>query len=322
MLPRFPRQLAPLALVAAACATDQTNITGPGLALSAADVPALNAYLVAVNHALDANGANYRVARAEYLVAREPGDPAGQTVFAIEREMRLDSRWVPGDPRRATSGNVIRYAHFAPLMWANAGTGTARVNATPAVEASFRTWDSRTCTTLDLQRVTLPGTVLPSSMLAVAGFTNNPLLADINTLGFLPGSIFDAVLGPGASTNVLGATFTFVWGTNTAAGFEPSDIDEDGRDDTAFKEVWYNDTFAWALSGGGIDPVDIETVALHENGHALELGHFGALFRTDANGKVHSSPRAVMNAAVLGRLRAPLGTDVAAYCGTFASWPG
>ncbi len=322
MLARLPGRLAPLALLIAACGTDHAAPTGPALAESATESRALNGYLVGVNDTLAASGAEYRVVRAEYLVARDPGQTAGQTVFALDRELRLTSRWVPGDTRRATVGTMLRYAHFTPLMTANAGPGVPRIDAIAAVDASFATWDSRSCTTLDLQKVTLAAGIIPSAMLAVPGFTNNPFLADINTLGYLPGALFDAVLGPGSAGNVLGVTFTFIWGTNTPGGFVPSDIDGDGRDDTAFKEVWYNDTFRWSLAGGGFNPVDIESVALHENGHTLELGHFGDIFLTDANGKLHVSPRAVMNAAILSRLRVPLGTDNAAYCGVFASWPG
>jgi hypothetical protein len=321
MLARLPGRLALLSLVLAACGTDHAASTAPVFTESQGDSPALNGYLVGINDTLAASGAAYRVARAEYLVTRDPGQAAGQTVFALDRELRLTSRWVPGDTRRATDGGMLRFAHFAPLMTANAGPGLPRINAVAAVDASFATWDSRSCTTLDLQKVTLPSTVIPSAMVGVPGFTNNPFLADINTLGYLPGALFDAVLGPGSANNVLGVTFTFIWGTDTPGGFVPSDIDGDGRDDTAFKEVWYNDAFRWSLAGGGFNPVDIESVALHENGHTLELGHFGDIFLTDANGKLHVSPRAVMNAAILSRLRFPLGTDIAAYCGVFASWP-
>jgi hypothetical protein len=37
-------------------------------------------------------------------------------------------------------------------------------------------------------------------------------------------------------------------------------------------------------------------VALHENGHALGLGHYGKVFVTTNNAKLHIAPRAVMNA--------------------------
>jgi hypothetical protein len=78
------------------------------------------------------------------------------------------------------------------------------------------------------------------------------------------------------------------------------------------RRSWYNDAFHWNTTGIG-PKVDIETVALHENGHALGLGHFGTLFLTD-NGKLHVAPYAVMNAIILGTLRRPLGTDNASFC--------
>ena len=99
------------------------------------------------------------------------------------------------------------------------------------------------------------------------------------------------------------------------------DINNDGYDDTALKEVWYNDDFLWTDSGNTGDAIDIETVALHENGHALGFGHFGKIFVTNGNGKLHVAPRAVMNAIILGTQRDLLGTDKASYNSIYGSWP-
>ena len=99
-----------------------------------------------------------------------------------------------------------------------------------------------------------------------AFFGGDVFAADIYTLGFLPGIYFDLVLGPGASESVLGVTFTFVFGDFDAQGnFTPSDVDNNGREDTALKEVWYNDAFTWTTTN--TTDIDIQTVALHENGH-------------------------------------------------------
>jgi hypothetical protein len=101
----------------------------------------------------------------------------------------------------------------------------------------------------------------------------------------------------------------------------PTDMDGDGCLDVAVKEVYYNGHFDWSVDQGGFGGYDLETVALHENGHALGLGHFGNIFVTQSNRDLHIAPRAVMNAAYLGVLHRPLGTDRAALCGIYASWP-
>jgi len=111
-------------------------------------------------------------------------------------------------------------------------------------------------------------------------------------------------------------TFTFIWVDGNG---DPTDINGDHRNDTALKEIWYNNAFLWSTNGGA--GVDVETVALHEEGHAVELGHFGRVAGNVQTGKLTVSPRAVMNAFILGVLRSPLGTDEASYCGNFASWP-
>jgi hypothetical protein len=98
----------------------------------------------------------------------------------------------------------------------------------------------------------------------------------------------------------------------------PTDINGDRYLDTALNEVYYNDNFG--APGGdrtgnpwGIDSVlpgiDVETIALHENGHSLGLGHFGA------------PPSAVMNPFYGGIQQQPLPIDNAGMATLFASWP-
>ncbi len=96
-----------------------------------------------------------------------------------------------------------------------------------------------------------------------------------------------------------------------------ADIDNNGKLDTALKEVWYNDSFAWSTDGSALD---IETVALHENGHSLELEHFGKIFGTNKNLKIHFSPRTVMNAPYSGIQRDVIGVAKSHYCQNFGAW--
>jgi hypothetical protein len=306
-------------LLIASCSTDTvTPESSPAFASASTaaenDGP-VSAALARINDSLATLGMNFAIHRAEFVLAPNAPLSAGQTVFANDRTKRLTSRWVPGDDRREADGNRITYMNFDPLMGA-----TAAGNVESAIDASFATWDGMKCT--DLAIVKRPWNLGNASAI-VSGIAPpvSVFSADVFTLGFVPGSLLDAVLGAGASNNVLGVTFTFIFGTNTPAGFIPSDIDGDGNTDTAIKEVWYNNAFSWTLSGLGSN-IDVESVALHENGHALELGHFGKIFRTTANGNLQVGTRAVMNAAILGTLRTPLGTDNAAYCGNFATWPG
>jgi hypothetical protein len=307
-----------------ACAAIVLTASCSSESVTPESVPALNAsaaveagpvsyQLARINDSLAALGLNIAVQKAEYILAPTAPVPAsGQIVFANDRAKRLTSRWVPGDARRLADGDRITYMNFAPLMAAN-GAG----NAEGAIDASFATWDASKCTTLDIvERAWNGGN--PSAILSIAGIPAVSVFsADIVTMGFLPGFIFDAVLGPGASASVLGVTFTFVF--LESAGGPESDIDGDGRTDTALKEIWYNNAFDWTLSGLG-DDIDVESVALHENGHAFELGHYGKIFGTLGNLRLHVSPRAVMNAAILGTLRSPLGTDNAGFCGNFEDW--
>ena len=55
--------------------------------------------------------------------------------------------------------------------------------------------------------------------------------------------------------------------------------------------------------------VDVETVALHENGHSLGLGHFGP------------PPAAVMNPVYAGINTTPDAIDKAGACAVWGWWP-
>jgi hypothetical protein len=150
------------------------------------------------------------------------------------------------------------------------------------------------------------------------GFGGLPAVAaDVQHVGFLPPGFFE-LLG---SSNILGVTFTFIFVDGNG---DPTDIDNNGTGDAAFREIYYNDGFTWEVDpndqpGDGL--FDIQTVALHEAGHGLSQGHFGALKVTNANGKRHWSPLAVMNAGYVFGQQQLAGTDRGGHCSNWASWP-
>lgn len=260
-------------------------------------------HLAAINNQLEEKGfGNIELAMAETITYTNGGGVlAGQTLFANDRTKTLPSQWQPNDTRRGASGNDLTHTVFSPLATANGS-----INSEPDIDASFETWNNlKKNSGLDIIKVPTPSGIFPSAILGFGTLIPDPFAADISTIGFLPGAIFDSVLGPESSSSVLGVTFTFTWTADP--------------DVVALKEVWYNDDFTWSNDGSG--GIDIESVALHENGHALGFGHFGKIFGTNANGKLHVAPRAVMNASYLAPLREPLSTDEASFDNVYGSWP-
>lgn len=134
-------------------------------------------------------------------------------------------------------------------------------------------------------------------------------VADIVVGGWIYEEYFSIGLG---SADIIGVTWTF------------SDVDSDGDGyrDRLYVEQFYNSAFEWTNTDAVYldfnSPIDIESIAVHENGHAHGLGHFGGPvgdnqpFKLQPNGKVFD-PEAVMNPFYLGgEKRTPFGTDISA----------
>ena len=323
---RAARLLPVLAALTMSACVDRTvapSTDGGELSFAAATTPEVRvlaapgrdaaSYMRKINAQLAARG--LRVAVREANISFSDADKEREaTVIANDRKRRAGYKFVVFDPRRPTKNGFLRQSIFSPF--AQAPTGTAFIPGTPSINASFHTWTAQECSRLEIVANALEPNIVPSALLAVGGFVNEPLVSDVNTLGFVPGFIFDQVLGPGSSTTVLGVTFPFVWLDEKG---NPTDIDHDGLDDLAFAEIWYNGAFSWTNTGRGKE-IDIQTVSLHENGHALGLNHFGKIVLT-ANGKLEATPRAVMNAYIIGTLRELRPTDQDTYCGLWRNFP-
>ncbi len=171
------------------------------------------------------------------------------------------------------------------------------------------TWDSVKCSTIPITKLPdIPGLDIGIIEALVFGqSTQDFFLADITHAGWLPAGLLPS--------NVIAATFTFMF-VDVATG-APTDIDNNGKIDVAFREILYNGAFAWGIN----TDIDVETIALHESGHGLSQGHFGKAFLTNSNGKLHFAPRAVMNAAYSGIQQDTKGTDNGGHCSIWGSWP-
>jgi hypothetical protein len=298
----------------------------------AADVPASPtvsyADFSAIDAGLAAQGVNARLYMVEYTTRPDSGQYGGLIIARNVGNKQLTAHWVPNDPRRRDSGTGDRYITYAidgTELDANPGLDEGLVIG--AIDSAMATWDDVSCSTIPIARLGVAPFDLGyvQYLLGLGGVPG--WLADITHAGWLPAEFFD-LIADGGSQYIIGATFTFIWVDDVSG--EPTDIDRNGKQDVAFREIYYNNTFLWSLDGPAWnDPeIDVETIVLHETGHGLSQAHFGKVF-IDASDKVppysvshlHFSPRAVMNSVYWDTQRELLGTDVGGHCSIWGRWP-
>ena len=281
----------------------------PAVALAISEEE-VKATMQSINDQIQAMRENVRLEAVEYFTAVGQG---GQTIYFDDRTKQSGDHFMPCDPRRGG---------FCDISWISdqvdgTANGPTLADTQTAVNNAMATWDSTKCSTIPLTKLFDLGLDW-GYVQFLLGFGGVPgWWADLTHAGWLPGDFFEAVFGPGGSDVVLGVTFTLVW-IDPASG-DPTDIDNNGKADVAFRETYYNNAFPWAIDTD--IPIDVETVVLHETGHGLSQDHFGKLFETDANGKLHFAPRAVMNAGYTGVQQYLRGTDKGGHCSIWGSWP-
>jgi hypothetical protein len=302
-----------LALITA-CA-DQTGVQ-PDIEpqLARGQVSTLEAQLLdrmdEINLALVEADADHRLMKMEYLLANGMG---AELLARDVGNKRGFAQFVPFDSRRAwsapdTEGNdnlsfAIDQVDAVPPM---GGLGAAETNA--MIISSLQTWEDVQCSELGLTQ--FPDFGIDIGLVAFfGGIGGSPFVfADIQYAGF------NELDFTGALDGVLAVAYTFNF-IIPATG-EPTDVDNNGYLDTAFAEIYFDPSWDWTDGPAGFD---VETISLHETGHALSQGHFGNLFRK--KGVLRASPKAVMNAFYGGVQRSLLGTDNGGHCGMWANWP-
>lgn len=258
------------------------------------------------------------LAYAEILTDPLSGEAGG--VVWLRQDLgnkQLAHDFVYGDPRRAAFNGGNPGVTFG----VNEGNYSSDANLTDQpywMLESIRAWDNQTCSNLGLVQNAVPfGAPGVVQNYFITGSLNTPWYADITQVGFLNGSNFPYFA---ANTNVLGVTFTLFW--VDGAG-NVTDIDNNGKVDIAFREIYYNDTFEWADNGvqgaRGDGVYDFPSVAIHEVGHGFSQAHFGSIGRKD--GALFPQPKAVMNAIYGGIQRTLSGNDVGGHCSNWAQWP-
>jgi hypothetical protein len=280
---------------------------GPLSAQSGEGDPAVLARMQAVNQRLLDAGLNIAVEQIEFFTIGG-GRPSN-------RIHQQEFRWVAGDPRRLASGDDITY--LVDQSDGATNSGLTSVQTEGAIDRAFETWQAEQA----LKKVALVKRAdsgadpdIFDSFFGFGGF-GDPFLADITNAGWLPRAFFEAVGGPGGGRGILAFSVTFIFVNPDGS---PTDINGDNRLDSALNEVYYNNTFGQAGTDRvgnpwGIDialpGIDVATVALHENGHSLGLGHFGP------------PPAAVMNPVYAGIRQSPLPVDHAGMAAVWGAWP-
>jgi Matrixin len=224
-------------------------------------------------------------------------------------------RWVPNDDRRLADGENVTY--LVDQSDGATASGLTNAQTEAALDAALVTWDDHQAfSNVDIIKRTDTGAD-PDIFDSFFGFggEGNPFLADIVEAGWLPRAFFEAVGGPGGGRGILAFSVTFIF---TEEDGTPTDINGDNYLDTALNEVYYNDTFGdpandragnpWRLNQP-LPAIDVQTVGFHENGHSLELGHFGP------------PPDAVMNPVYAGIRQSSFPADDAGMNAVWSSWP-
>lgn len=210
---------------------------------------------------------------------------------------RQPYRWVAGDSRRLAGASGLTYLFDGSWGEASA-SGVPRGALQAAVRRAGETWSDDSCLNGQplSERTWGGGDVTVTDYFTGRGDFGDPFAADVVVGGWdADGPLFSA------DTVAMSVVFIFV---QRDTG-EPTDIDGDGHMDVALNEIYFNDNFVWQINAA-TPAIDVETVALHEFGHALALGHFG------------SPPVAIMNPVYSGRRHELLAIDHAGLCAVWS----
>ncbi|HWM93370.1 MAG TPA: matrixin family metalloprotease [Thermoanaerobaculia bacterium] len=281
-------------LRALAAATVVTALLAPSALHAQEGDPYTLETMQELNEDLKALWMDIQIEQIEFLKLDKDKEHSGARIH------RQPFRWVANDVRRNADGRNLTYLVDQD--------GLPGIGPEEAIDRAMATWASGKCLRkADVVKRTDTGADadLFDGLLGYGGLGDHRLGGIVHA-GWMPPDFFDAVGGPGRGETVLAFSVTFIY---VGADGEPTDVDGNGYLDVATSEIYYNGAFAWLLDEGDGGGFDVESVALHEIGHSLGLGH--------------TAPEAdaVMRPVYSGVNRSVQDLDGAALCSIWGRWP-
>jgi Metallo-peptidase family M12B Reprolysin-like len=324
MSPSVRRVLAVLALGAlSACAESIPSapsalVGAPKFRSIASDEKAqVSSVLAQINARLEAEGADHRILKAEFLYDGTTWDGASSTVVvANDRWKGIGTEWVSHDMRRGgRHGVTYANALATPLVGTQLQDDRPftrdpnGANLRPVDYAQLRiqlnegvtAWSSLSCNRRPVDLVEVADGTNPDFYDdAILGFPfdpdgpNGPLAQQPAARPLPPEETMPYVQAADiVQAGWLGRTFFdrlsppsgsagIIGVTLTSvfvSGGQLTDVDNNNLADSRRAEIYYNTRFAWG-STRAANVVDFYSVIAHESGHAFGLNHFGKLFVT------------------------------------------
>jgi hypothetical protein len=243
-------------------------------------------------------------------------------------------QWVEDDERRHAEDGLTLYYRIDRT---ELPSGISWEDTENAIESAVATFNQVTCgKNFELVRVDSKLETDLGFIQDAVGFGGSPVpRADITFAGWVPDSFFDAVGLPGFGVALPvvfdAADESLVWGLDVLDPTrEFTDINNDEKHDMFATEIYFNSDGNYVVDddelGNTLFFIDLESIVLHELGHALGMDHFG---RTkvilDGEGNlvdvlVNENSVNLMNTNNFFVKRDLSGSDNGSFCGLYGNW--
>lgn len=243
-------------------------------------------------------------------------------------------QWVENDARRHAEDGLTLYYRIDRT---ELPPGISWEDTEAAIESAVATFNQVQCgKNFELVRVDAElGTDL-GFIQSEVDFGGSPApMADITFAGWVPEPFFDAVGLPGSMGVALPVVFevpddSLVWGLDVLDPTrEFTDINGDRKHDLFATEIYFNAGANYVVDdprGNTLFFIDLESIVLHELGHALGMAHFGRTkFILDGDGNLvdvilNENSANLMNTNNFFIKRDLSGSDNGSFCGLYGNW--